>query len=1839
MPVVNVPILGTRSITNSETDTVTFTGAGTLDISGTQQNPITVTLSSVAGVGLLDTINITYADVTLEGPAGVGAIGTYNIGTGGTLRLASNLGVSAAMAINFTGTHSHLVIGNGVNLSLLGPIDGFGPGSNIDVANPSVTYTYTDNSGTNTGGTLALLDGSGNTVKTVALNTGEFTASSFNVHPDGTGGTLIDFATYVSTITATPANGDLTAGGNVVLQLGTTAPVTITGGPPTLTLSDGGIATYDAASSTSTSLVFRHAVLPGQNTADLTVTGTNLNGGSVTDLIGNAVNLSGGATNPAGILQIDTTAPTVASVTTSPGSGDLAAGQIVAINLNLSEAVTVAGGTPNLTLNDGGIAAYDASSSTPTVLVFKYVVQPGQNTADLTVTGTTLNSATITDGAGNPINLAGAIANPTGILQIDTTAPTVASVTTSPASGAVAAGQIVAINVTPSEAVTVTGGTPTLTLNDGGVATYDAASSTPTHLVFDYTVQAGQNTADLTVTGINLNGATVGDGAGNVADLSAAIVNPAGVLQIDTTAPTVTSVTTSPGSGSLGSGQVVAIDVTPSEAVTVSGGTPTLTLNNGGTATYDAASSTPTLLVFKYVVQPGQNTGDLTVTGTNLNGAIIADAAGNPANLSGAVGNPPGVLQINATGPVMTSVYGVTTTPGSGDLTVGGNVALQVTLTGTATVSGGTPTLTLSDGGTATYDAATSTSTVLSFLHTVQPGQNTADLAVTALALNGAVVADGSGNAVDLSGAVVNPPGILQIDTTAPTVASVTTSPNSGSLAAGQIVAINVTPSEAVTVAGGTPTLTLNDGGTATYDAASSTPTLLVFKCTVQSGQNVADLAVTGTNLNGATIADGAGNGANLSAAIVNPPGTLQIDTTAPTVVSVTTSPGNGSLTTGQVVAIDVTSSEAVTVTGGTPTLTLNDGGTAIYDAANSTPTLLVFDYTVQPGQNTTDLTVTGTNLNGATVGDGAGNAIDLTTAVGNPPGTLQIDTTAPTIVAVATQPSGGSLAAGQVVILDITPSEAVMVSGGTPTLTLNNGGTATYDAANSTPTLLVFKYVVQPGQDTGDLTVTGTNLNGAIIADPAGNPANLSGAVGNPPGVLQINTTGPAVISVYGVTTTPGSGDLTVGGNVALQVTLTGTATVSGGTPTLTLSDGGTATYDAATSTSTVLSFLHTVQPGQNTADLAVTALALNGAVVADGSGNAVDLSGAVVNPPGILQIDTTAPTVASVTTSPNSGSLAAGQIVAINVTPSEAVTVAGGTPTLTLNDGGTATYDAASSTPTLLVFKCTVQSGQNVADLAVTGTNLNGATIADGAGNGANLSAAIVNPPGTLQIDTTAPTVVSVTTSPGNGSLTTGQVVAIDVTSSEAVTVTGGTPTLTLNDGGTAIYDAANSTPTLLVFDYTVQPGQNTTDLTVTGTTLNGASIADGAGNALDLSGAVGNPPGSLQINLAAAVTGVVAAPATADLLAGSDVLFQVSLSGPVTITGGTPALALNDGGTAVYDAANSTPTLLAFTYTVQPGENTPDLAVTDTMLNGASIIDGSGQSVDLTGAIGNPAGTLQIDTIRPTVLSVVETRMLQAGTFEVVTNFSEAITMAGGPPEFLLSNGATAPLDSSLSTPTMAVFLYTAPAGESVANLSVTGFDANGTVTTDGAGNLLDDQSVGAALAEAQGNIVNVAGTDPTTIDVYRFFDTRTGTHFYTQDQSERQTVLNTRPDLVPEGLNGVGLTAVDPASNDPNASAVYRFFDTVQGTHFFTASVAERDAVIATRRDLVYEPSSTFYEHTQPQAGDTAVYRFFDQTYGTHFYTDSPSERASILQNRPDLVAEGIGFYEPARNPAS
>ncbi len=140
----------------------------------------------------------------------------------------------------------------------------------------------------------------------------------------------------------------------------------------------------------------------------------------------------------------------------------------------------------------------------------------------------------------------------------------------------------------------------------------------------------------------------------------------------DTVAPTVSNVTSSTANGTYGTGAVISIQVTFSEAVTVTG-TPTLALNSGGSASYTSGSGSNTL-TFTYTVAAGENTPDLDYTTTTALLGTIKDAAANAATLTlpapaatGSLGFNKNIV-IDAVAPVVQHYYVLFGTGGKYDL-------------------------------------------------------------------------------------------------------------------------------------------------------------------------------------------------------------------------------------------------------------------------------------------------------------------------------------------------------------------------------------------------------------------------------------------------------------------------------------------------------------------------------------------------------------------------------------------------------------------------------------------------------------------------------------------------------------------------------------------------------------------------------------------------------------------------------------------------------------------------------------------------------------------------------------------------------------------------------------------------------------------------------------------------------------------------------------------------------------------------------------------------------------------------------------------------------------------
>ncbi|MNG87301.1 Cadherin domain protein [compost metagenome] len=357
---------------------------------------------------------------------------------------------------------------------------------------------------------------------------------------------------------------------------------------------------------------------------------------------------------------VDEVAPGVDSIAISGASGAqnsrLNAGDVVSITVTMDEATLVdtTGGTPRVALNVGGSTVYAdyVSGSGTASLIFQYTILAGQSDANgisLGANALQANGGTLRDAAGNGANLAhGAVADNAGYL-VDTTAPGISAVAITSASGLqnniLNAGDVVSVTVTMNEAtlVNTTGGTPRLALNIGGSTVYAnyASGSGTASLVFQYTILPGQTDANgisIAAGALAANGGTLRDAAGNDVNLSHALVADNASFLVDTTAPVVNGVSSPTAAGTYGVGSVISIQVSFSEAVTVSG-TPQLTLETGTTdrtINYVSGSGSNTL-TFNYTVQAGDTSADLDYLSSvalGLNGGTIRDAAGNNATLT-----------------------------------------------------------------------------------------------------------------------------------------------------------------------------------------------------------------------------------------------------------------------------------------------------------------------------------------------------------------------------------------------------------------------------------------------------------------------------------------------------------------------------------------------------------------------------------------------------------------------------------------------------------------------------------------------------------------------------------------------------------------------------------------------------------------------------------------------------------------------------------------------------------------------------------------------------------------------------------------------------------------------------------------------------------------------------------------------------------------------------------------------------------------------------------------------------------------------------------------------------
>ncbi len=143
---------------------------------------------------------------------------------------------------------------------------------------------------------------------------------------------------------------------------------------------------------------------------------------------------------------------------------------------------------------------------------------------------------------------------------------------------------------------------------------------------------------------------------------------------------------------------------------------------------------------------------------------------------------------------------------------------------------------------------------------------------------------------------------------------------------------------------------------------------------------------------------------------------------------------------------------------------------------------------------------------------------------------------------------------------------------------------------------------------------------------------------------------------------------------------------------------------------------------------------------------------------------------------------------------------------------------------------------------------------------------------------------------------------------------------------------------------------------------------------------------------------------------------------------------------------------------------------------------------------------------------------------------------------------------------------------------------------------------------------------------TAAVYRFYNPVSGSHFYTPSIDERNYVLSKYIGVW--YYEGFAFTALPAAGT----AGIHRFYNARSGAHFYTPYDDEQAAVLAKWPTIFSYEGRSFPVSTTPGAGKIAIYRFYNTKTGAHFYTASAAEADQVIAKYPGLFNfEGVGFY--------
>lgn len=837
----------------------------------------------------------------------------------------------------------------------------------------------------------------------------------------------------------------------------------------------------------------------------------------------------------------------------TPSAKTYVAGETVSFALTFPFDIVMddTGGEPRLSIKVGAVNQYATlvSQLNPRQLHFSYMISPGENDSNgIDVLALELNGSTLkfdNNGILTDCNVASITTQNFANQNVDTAAATISDFDIASLPGLYNAGEKVNFAMQFSEAVYVTG-TPkfVMTLGTGGAVDVNYVSgSGSTILIFSYTVAANvadSNGYNSITSPLDLGAGTLQDAVGNDAStdfsahVAAALLVSASV-DINGQYPFVVDVEV-PANGTYVAAQDLDITLKFDRPVDVTG-VPFLDIvigTNTRQAQYIGGDGTE-FITFRYTAIPGDvdaNGISVATTITQNAGTIVDSAAPAVSYFTDVQNNsfivPSTTLVIlNAVQPeAITVARNVDSTipvwggPAADNvwmigqelnITVGFNTGMLVDQTS------GTPSIPLTIGATtrqATYLSGGNGQTSLVFRYVIQESDLDTDgtIAIGNIALNGGVITDSSNTNSFLTLPVAGL-STTRIDGVKPTISSVSAPANAtySQVAPSNAAAMsfNVTWSEAVnysTITTGSAYFPMDIGGTtvnAEYASGTTTATIAHRPLTLASRNDANGIAVSSPLAGTAVIKDQAGNTATVFT--FTPPTTTSIlvDTTAPTVSSVTAITADGTYKAGQTLDFSVTFTESVTtlVAGGYPRIPITIGGSTVYltPVSSTTNTVHTFRYTILAGQLDTDGVVLGNAVthNGTTAyaRDGGRNNSNGTFTVPNTTG-IKVDAVVPT-VSSSLGSTSKAYVSGESVQISVTFSEIINVdtTGGTPYIAVDfllGTDNFQYSGGTGTSTLVFSRTLTATHFDMDGLqsSITAITLNGGTLTDAGANNA-----------------------------------------------------------------------------------------------------------------------------------------------------------------------------------------------------------------------------------------------------------------------------------------------------------------------------------------------------------------------------------------------------------------------------------------------------------------------------------------------------------------------------------------------------------------------------------------------------------------------------------------------------------------------------------------------------------------------------------------------------------------------------